>query len=583
MQKEHCNMNYLKQRFHVKYILELFISVYLPIFSFGIFAPSEIYFANLTDFGVIYKEFGWKFLLWGTLAAVLLTAILYLLPDIVQRILLGIIWIFSVCGYVQTMFLNKGIDQIGATTDGYIPTTAENVRSFVVWGIIAIIGILILVLARKKWFHIVALSSLILVATQAVAYVSLFPSADKSAFEYSAGEVTLDSAEQYTVSTQGNVIVFILDTLSNYVYDNVSTEHPELNDVVKDFTYYNNCDCNYWGTFPSVQHIVTGYAFEPETPVNDWMVEGWTNETTTAYYDGLHANGYKAHIYTPENRLLAAGNSMNILEGKVDNLTTTTADRTVNHSSLYKTLFQMVGYRMMPNYFKPHFDVPNSQYATLVSYPDNEIEYLNPDFYSELCEKGLSTVDDSKYVIYYHLNGIHELITDKDCKRVEEADGTIDGTVQGMWTMLDAYFNQLKAVGAYDNSTIIVTADHGMMYDTQSVFFIKPAGQTQDAMAINTAPISLHELMPTMAKCAGIDAADLGQTIYDFEPGEQRKRTCLLRGQDDSYPSVVRYDGVDNGGANVYFAYTYVGGWPDYTYQWENGIYEVIPAANSFY
>lgn len=576
-------MNYLKQRLHVKYILELFISIYLPIFSFGIFAPSEIFFANLADFGVIYSEFGWKFLGWGTLLALGITLVMYFIPEIIQKILLGAIWIFSVCGYVQTMFLNKGIDQIGATTDGYIPTSAEITRSFVVWGILAVVGIAVIILAKKKWFHVVALTSLILVATQGVAYATLFPSADPVAFEYSAGEVTLDSSEQYTVSTDGNVIVFILDTLSNYVYDNVSAENPELNDVVKDFTYYNNCDCNYWGTFPSVQHMVTGYEFDPQTPVNDWMVEGWTNDITTAYYDGLHANGYEAHIYTPENRLLAAGNSMSILEGKVDNLTTTTADRTVNYDSLYKTLFQMVGYRMMPNYFKPYFDVPNSQYATLVSYPDNEIEYLNPDFYSVLCDKGLSTVNDSKYVIYYHLNGIHELITDENCQRVEEADGTIEGNVRGMWTMLEEYFNQLKAVGAYDNSTIIVTADHGMMYDTQSVFFIKEAGVTRDEMAINGAPISLHELMPTMAQNAGLDASQLGETIYDYAPGDVRKRTCLLRGQDDAYPSVVRYDGVDNGGANVYFAYTYVGGWPDYTFQWENGIYEVIPAANSFY
>jgi hypothetical protein len=102
-------------------------------------------------------------------------------------------------------------------------------------------------------------------------------------------------------------------------------------------------------------------------------------------------------------------------------------------------------------------------------------------------------------------------------------------------------------------------------------------------MQINVAPVSLHELMPTIAYSAGLDTAELGDTIYDIDASQPRKRVCLLRGSDDSYPSVVRYDGVDNGGANVYFAYTYVGDRWDYIYAFENDLYDVIPAANSFY
>lgn len=576
-------MKYLKKRLHFKYILELFAIIYLPIFSFGIFAPSEIFFANLADFGVIYSEFGWKFLWWGTSIALGITLIMFFLPTIIQKILLGIMWLVSVCGYVQTMFLNKGIDQIGATTDGYIPTSAEIIRSAIVWAILIIIGVVLIMFNKEKWIHIMALTSFILLATQGVAYGSLFASAGENAFAYAEGEVTLDAAEQYTVSTEGNIIVIILDTVSNYFYDMVAETNPGMNDVLSDFTYYNNTDCNYWGTFPSIQHMVTGYEFEPETPINEWMVKGWTNEVTTTFYDGLHENGYKVHIYTPENRLVAAGNPMTILEGKVDNLTTATANRTIDYETLYKTLLQMSGYRMMSNYFKPYFDVPNSQYATIVSYPDNQMEYLNPDFYATLCEKGLSTVDDDKYVIYYHLNGIHELITDENCQRVDESEGTIEGNMLGMMTLLEEYFDQLRAVGAYDNSTIIITADHGAMFDTQSIFFIKGAYETKEEMQVNEAPVSLHELMPTIAYHAGLDTTNLGETIYDFDASELRRRVCLLRGNDDSYPAVVRYDGVNNGGANVYFAYPYGGNRYDYMYSYENDIYDVIPAANSFY
>jgi hypothetical protein len=40
---------------------------------------------------------------------------------------------------------------------------------------------------------------------------------------------------------------------------------------------------------------------------------------------------------------------------------------------------------------------------------------------------------------------------------------------------------------------------------------------------------------------------------------------------------------VDNGGANVYFAYTYTGNRDEYIAAYYNEDYDVIPAANSFY
>lgn len=47
---------------------------------------------------------------------------------------------------------------------------------------------------------------------------------------------------------------------------------------------------------------------------------------------------------------------------------------------LYKTMLKMSLYRYMPEYFKPKFDVQNEQYASIVSYPNNTMQYSNPEF-----------------------------------------------------------------------------------------------------------------------------------------------------------------------------------------------------------
>lgn len=571
----------LKANFKLRNILITFIIVYLPIFSFVIFAPAEIFFGNYKAFGVIFDEFGWIFLKCGTLLALLLTLLVLFLPNIIQKIILSVLWIFSLCGYVQTMFLNKNLDQIGATLDGYIPSTETVVKNFLIWGTISLVCVVILIISKKNWKTPIFLTSLILVATQAVAYSTLFISAPIESTEYVASEYYLSGEKQYTVSSKENVIVFILDTLSNVHLSFAEEDYPNLKDSLTDFTYYNNTDCNYLGTFPSVAHILSGYDMNPSQKVNDWFYSLWNSEATTRYYNSLHENGYKVNAYLIEPTILTGTHSLSLLEGKIDNLTDQTQNFEVNHNLLYQTLLEMSCYRFMPDFFKPYFDVPNMQYASIVTYPENVINYGNPEYYADLVEKGLSVNSEEKYVIFQHLNGIHELINDENCVRT--ADGTLSGTIKGIWVLLEEYLNQLKDLSVYDNSTIIITADHGTFAYPQSIFFIKHANEHHDELQISNAPITLDELAPTIAEITTKEHDYLGNTIYDFDIDEERERVLYVGTQGYDYPSVKRYDGVAAGSNNIYRLYTYTGNSDDYLTQYELDIFSEIPVADSYY
>ena len=84
--------SYLKKNFSFSNIIKTFIIIYLPIFSFGIFAPTEIFFANHAALGVIFDEFGWKFLGYGTLLAAIISLISLFFPKMLQKILLVVLW-----------------------------------------------------------------------------------------------------------------------------------------------------------------------------------------------------------------------------------------------------------------------------------------------------------------------------------------------------------------------------------------------------------------------------------------------------------------------------------------------------------
>lgn len=80
--------------------------------------------------------------------------------------------------------------------------------------------------------------------------------------------------------------------------------------------------------------------------------------------------------------------------------------------------------------------------------------------------------------------------------------------------MLDAYLQQLKDLGIYDNSTIIITADHGSEARSQMIFFMKGKNETHDSMQTTNAPISLNDLVPTIVEAIGEDYAPYGQSVH---------------------------------------------------------------------
>ena len=574
--------SYLKKNFSLLNIIMMFIIIFLPIFSFGIFAPTEIFFANHASFGVIFSEFGWKFLKYGTLLALPITLFSLFLPKLLQKILLGIIWILSVGGYIQTMFLNKGLDQIGATTDGYIPSNDVVVKNFLIWGIVAIAAIVIIILSKENWKKPIFLTSFILLATQGVAYGTLFLAPPEGSMEYVESELYLSGDKQYTVSSESNVIVFILDTISNYHYSSTIETYPEMEQTLSDFTFYNNADCNYYGTFPSVARLLTGNVYDTKISTNDWIYDCWTNDATTRYYDSMHEAGYNVNVYAVEPVLFTTGHGLPLVEGKIDNLTSVSSARHIDYDLLYKTLLEMACYRFMPDYFKPDFDVPNTQYASIVTYPSNKINYKNPDFYADLVNKKLSVNDEEKYVTFYHLNGVHELINDEYCNPVGDS-GSYRNTMKGIWVMLDEYLTQLKDLGVYDNSTIIITSDHGAEAHPQSIFFIKEVNERHTEMKVTNAPITLNELAATIAKITTGESNYLGKTIYDFKEDELRERTLYIRTWDDTLPYVKRWDGSNNASSNAYKLYTYTGTLSDYEEVYFNDIFTTIPIVDSYF
>lgn len=268
------NLKNIKKRFGLASLV-IFALAFMGI----IFGPSEIFFGNYKEFGFVYQEFGWKFCVTGIIATLVVAGILSCLPEKLYKGVLAFVTAVVSAAYIQSMFLNRGLEQLGVTAEGYSPTKCDAIQNALIWFFVFAVMMIAAYCRRCNYQKIFGIVSGYLVLIQMVGFVTLFINADEEAFVYPEAEIGLDMSEQFTVSSKENILVLCLDPVPNEWMDEAVRAYPGMLDALKDFTYYTNTDCCYWGTFPSVIHILTGNEFKTGVSMSDYISESWDNNS----------------------------------------------------------------------------------------------------------------------------------------------------------------------------------------------------------------------------------------------------------------------------------------------------------------
>ena len=351
----------------------------------------------------------------------------------------------------------------------------------------------------------------------------------------------LDGEKLYSLSSSGNVIIFIVDYFANNYLSGVLRSYPGMLEPFKDFTYYSDCDPRYIGTYPSVTHMLTGNPFDPELLVGEYFEQSWTSDSANYIFDTAHSLGYEYRYYYYTS---ISDGAESWAMGKLDNLVDKTAE-------------------------------PNRQITPIYSYTD---------FYDNLKAKGL-TVDqtEKKYIQMIHLRGAHAPYT-ASATGTYKKDASREENIAGYMHMIADYMQRMKDAGLYDDATIIITADHGdKSSNMQVVYWIKQAGEQHDKVAENAAPISHTDFPGTILSVIGGDYSQYGTSIFDWKAGDKRQRQCSVVGRDiNLYPVVTCYSDLGLGSHNYWRTYTYTGNGQELTKVQKRGSYKHVPLAQSF-
>lgn len=528
----------------------------LSFFFFGIL---DIFASNRKELLFSFSDFGGYIILIALGVSLALAATVAFLPGKASDVMFGVVVWLCVMGYVQAMFLN-GAGSLAGDTGGSV-NVALAVINAAIWLIVGALCIMGALTMQKKSIikTISSILLIVLIAMQATGCVMQANEISRSPFETASTEKEEPSStESQTpsgyiekayltyeglneVSAGKNIIIFVVDRFDvSYLYD-VMNETPDFFDGLAGFTLFDDNISLYSRTYPGLTSMITGIENDFSGTAADYFKKAYQ---TSDFLGDLKANNYKIKLYTANYYAYTDGSQ---LYGIADNLSVATDYTVTDTGALVSNMLALSAYKYLPTALKGTVNISSASFTGIVEYNGDAplYELDDPKVYEKIHENGLTLDDSENSYILIHLSGCHDpYVMDEDGNRIEK--GTAEAQLRGNFKLIYEYIGELKRLGVYDSSTIVITGDHPRARDDAEIptqprvttLFVKPAGATSKTLSYSPAQVSQENLIPTLVASAGIVTdKDYGRTYYDIMPGEPTVRyhkfELYVKGEDD--------------------------------------------------
>lgn len=502
------------------------------VFTFVLYAPLKLYIENKD---VLWFNFE-ATLIVSLILSVLAFLIFILITSLPKRkIHVGVcclVFALALGLFIQGNFLN--IDYGSGVLDGseiaWKDYTTYGAIDSAVWAACLAMPFAFLMVFRTQWRKILMFSSLGLVLVQAVILSSVIAqnSNDLDKITY---EVTRDGI--YELSDEDNTVVFVLDSFDNEYLEKIKKDFPDYKDRLSGFTEYDNALATGSGASVALPSLLTGEVYQRETSYSGYINSIWDEDTV---YSLLNKKGVDTRVFA--QTVYFGADAKDEIENIVDYMDTTGA-----YSSMTYTIYKYAAYTYSPHYLKEFFWM---DLKTISSYKSKNAYSLNDaQFYSDYVRDQGFTYTDSydKAVRIYNLDGARSPYT-LTRSTIKSINGTsLNDQIYGCFNCLFSMIDDLKENGAYENATIIITANIGNKGMTQNpVLLIKEAGKSE-GYEKNHAPLSAFDFAPTLASQVtdNYENYGSGKTFFDFESEATRTRYFYLNTGENSDIRIEQY------------------------------------------
>lgn len=323
-------------------------------------------------------------------------------------------------------------------------------------------------------------------------------------------ETYLSQAGLYTVGTEENLLVLVLDSVDADQFAQALAEDPDLSRRLEGFTWYRNAMGLSDPTKYGLPALLTGQAYTQPVDYAGFIAAAYAD---APLYTMLAGDVWDARFFT-DSRYVSLD------AGVVDNLAR--EELAVNDpAGLTRDLLRLCAFRYAPHFLKPQLWMYSNVFLPYAQAQGEPVyEVTDPAFDARLREEGLEATVERAFRLI-HLTGMHPPYTmDADCQY--QAQGvTAQEQMRGCLRLAEDYLEQLRALGVYDRSAVLILADHGTETVHRPLLLLKRTGDTGE-MAVNDAPVSYADLPATYV--ALLTGAQAGTELWSIPQGQARTR-----------------------------------------------------------
>ena len=439
---------------------------------------------------------------------------------------LAVLVALALAELVQALFLNAGLPAADGQPVAWDDYTKITLGSAAAWLAIIVVSVLLAIKKPSASKGVSVVVSLLLVLTSAVSLGTTV-----AAHAHDGGELAVTEDGLMDVSDKSNVIVFVLDTFDTSHLNEVLASDPDALSEMGGFTYFTNSMASMIPTRYAIPYLVTGHMFDPfESEFTRPQIHSWFEESNLI--DTAVSQGYSVGIYADpitEGMDKLSGQTVNV--HKLENLATDPVDTV-------KVLVKCALYRNLPWGLKSSFrfytdDLNREVVSKTISTPSSTPYVIDdPSYYKKLTGTKLS-IDDSGATGSYrfiHLNGSHSpYVMNENAEAVPEGESSLAQQNVGSIKIVSEYIRQLKDLGVYDQSTIVITADHGNWWSaentpdaTSPILLVKPAGADSSKPAqASDVPTGHLDLAATLTESFGAQSDD--PTVFEVGEGPRTR------------------------------------------------------------
>ena len=455
------------------------------------FGPLQLYLTNVGEFWFTLEHI-FPFLIVSFLVVLLiLTGISLLIPEKLSKYFIAVVFGIGFALYIQGNFINLDYGVLDGTPIDWSQYKIPGIFNTLFW-IFCLLAPPFLVHAWPgQIIESIKSISLVIICIQIITIGTLLVTTKLP----ENSNISVTEKGMFSLSKDKNLIIFILDSFDASYMNEILNQRPEYKEYFQDFTYYNNTLGAYPTTKGAVPYILTGERYDNSVPYQAYIENAYKS---SELYNVLPKEGYDIGLYTSRD-FLPASNSFGIIN------TVIRQEKPSSILGLGMMMYKSTAFSYFPHvikslvwYYSGEF---NNYVDTNVSGDSSEKAYLLNDikYYEKLTNDGLEFSNPKYAFRVYHLEGPHAPYTMTENIEIDE-NGTseIEESI-GSLNIVLSYINQLKEEGVYDNTCIIVLADHGKIGFCQNpLLMVKPREKRGDLLLESSAPVSYEDLCSTI-------------------------------------------------------------------------------------